>query len=238
MKPDKRILLLIVLAGIVIGFYAFDLGQFLDLAYFKQQHSLLVDYRNSYPIRSVAVFFAVYIMVTSASLPGAGILAIAAGSIFGVVWGTIIASFASAIGGSFALLLIRYLFRDIVQYLFAAKLAIVNRRIEQDGAFYLFTLRFIPVFPYFVINLLMALTPIRVTTFYWVTQVGMLAGLAVLVNAGTEIAKINGLADIFSPGLIFSLCLLGIFPLFARLCVRFLKARYAGQSRITQDLHG
>ena len=203
------------MACLIIGYFIFDLGQFLNLAYLKQQHGLLVDYKTAFPLKAALVFFMAYVVVTGISLPGAGVLTIAGGAVFGILWGTIISSFASAIGATIALIITRYLFRDVVQRRFAVRLAVINKGIELDGAFYLFLLRLTPV-PFFIINLLMALTPIRVASFYLTTQIGMLAGLIVLVNAGSQIAKINTVADIFSPGVLLSLVLLGVFPLIAK----------------------
>ena len=181
-------------------------------------------YRTN-PLQTMAAFFLVYVAATGLSLPGATILTLAAGAIFGLLWGTVIVSFASSIGATLAFLASRYLLRDSIQAKFGDKLKAINAGIEKDGAFYLFTLRLVPAFPFFVINLVMGLTSIKTRTFYWVSQLGMLAGTIVYVNAGTQIAQIESAAGILSPALIASFTLLGIFPLIAKKIVAVIKAR-------------
>ena len=163
--------------------------------------------------------------MTGLSLPGAAIMTLVGGAIFGLLWGTVIVSFASAIGATLAFLASRYLFRDAIQAKFGDKLGAINRGVEKEGAFYLFALRLVPAFPFFVINLVMGLTPMKTWTYYWVSQLGMLAGTIVYVNAGTQIARIESLAGLVSPGLIGSFVLLGVFPLIAKRVVDWLKAR-------------
>ena len=171
------------------------------------------------------IFFLTYVLVTGLSLPAASILTLAGGAVFGVLIGTVLVSFASTIGATLAFLASRFLFRDFIQNRFADKLQIINQGIEKDGAFYLFTLRLVPVFPFFIINLVMGLTPIRTLTFALVSQIGMLAATIVYVNAGTQLAKVNGLGDILSPQLIASFVLLGVFPLITKKSVDLFRSR-------------
>ncbi|MFL6664688.1 MAG: FAD-dependent oxidoreductase, partial [Rhizobacter sp.] len=171
---------------------------------------------HAHPLHTIAVFLAVYVAVTALSLPGATIMTLAAGAIFGLVAGTILVSFASSLGAVLAFLAARYLLRDTVQARFGARLAEIDRGVEREGAFYLFTLRLVPLFPFFLINLLMGLTRMKAGTFYLVSQLGMLAGTVVYVNAGTQLARIGSAAGILSPGLVGSFVLLGIFPLIAK----------------------
>ena len=221
----SRIALVIILVAAISAFFAFDLGQYLTLEYFKSQQQAIEAYRQSHPLATALGFFLIYVAVTGLSLPGAAIMTLAVGAIFGLGWGTLIVSFASTIGATLAFLVSRLLLKDMVQRRFGDKLKAANRGIEKDGAFYLFTLRLVPAFPFFVINLVMGLTPIRTWTFYWVSQVGMLAGTLVYVNAGTQLAQLQSLSGILSPGLIISFTLLGVFPLLARKAVEIFKAR-------------
>jgi pyruvate/2-oxoglutarate dehydrogenase complex dihydrolipoamide dehydrogenase (E3) component/uncharacterized membrane protein YdjX (TVP38/TMEM64 family) len=223
----RRILLLIAIATLVAAFFAFDLGQYLTLEYFKTQQAAIDAYRQAHFWQTVMVFFAIYVAVTGLSLPGAALMTLVAGAIFGLLWGTLIVSFASTLGATLAFLVSRFLLRNMVQSRFADRLQAVNRGIAKDGALYLFTLRLVPAFPFFVINLVMGLTPIRPLSFYWVSQVGMLAGTVVYVNAGTQIAQIESLRGILSADLIVSFTLLGLFPLIAKKAVDLIKARKA-----------
>jgi pyruvate/2-oxoglutarate dehydrogenase complex dihydrolipoamide dehydrogenase (E3) component/uncharacterized membrane protein YdjX (TVP38/TMEM64 family) len=221
----SRLIVALVIVAAVVAFFAFDLGRFLTLDYLKSQQAAIDAQFRAHPVATAAVFFAAYVAVTGLSLPGAAIMTLAAGAVFGLLWGTIIVSFASSIGATIAFLASRFLFREAVQAKFGEKLSAINRGIERDGPFYLFTLRLVPVFPFFVINLVMGLTKLRTWTFYWVSQLGMLLGTVVYVNAGTQLAKIDSLRGILSPGLLFSFVLLGIFPLVAKKIVDVVKAR-------------
>lgn len=220
-----RFIVLLVIAVLVAAFFALDLGRFLSLDYFKAQQAAIDAYYRENPLRTVLAFFLVYVAVTGLSLPGAAIMTLVGGAIFGLLWGTVIISFASSIGATLAFLASRFLLRDVIQRKFGDKLKAVNAGVEKEGGFYLFTLRLVPVFPFFVINLVMGLTPIKTWTFYWVSQVGMLLGTIVYVNAGTQIAKIESLRGILSPGLLLSFALLGMFPLIAKKIVDVMKAR-------------
>ena len=220
-----RITLLVTVVILVAAFFLFDLGRYFNLEYLKQQQAVMDAFYGRQPLTTVFYYFLLYIIITGLSLPGAAILTLAGGAIFGLLWGTVIVSFASTIGATLAFLFSRYLFRDAIQGRYAEKLAAINKGVREEGAFYLFTLRLVPIFPFFIINLVMGLTTIRVLTFFLVSQVGMLAGTIVYVNAGTQIAKIEQLKDIASPELILSFVLLGIFPLLAKKTVDYLKRR-------------
>jgi pyruvate/2-oxoglutarate dehydrogenase complex dihydrolipoamide dehydrogenase (E3) component/uncharacterized membrane protein YdjX (TVP38/TMEM64 family) len=220
-----RIALLVVFLALVIAFFAFDLQRFFSIDYFKAQHAAFEHVYRESPLLTVAVFFAIYVVVTGASLPGAALMTLVAGALFQLVWGTIIVSFASTIGATLAFLASRFLFRDWVQARFGDKLRAINAGVAREGAFYLFTLRLVPLFPFFVINLVMGLTPMRTRTFYWASQLGMLAGTIVYVNAGTRIAQIESLKGILSPGLLISFAVLGVFPLLAKRIVAVFRAR-------------
>jgi pyruvate/2-oxoglutarate dehydrogenase complex dihydrolipoamide dehydrogenase (E3) component/uncharacterized membrane protein YdjX (TVP38/TMEM64 family) len=220
-----RILLAVVLAAAVATFFVLDLGRFLSLDFFKAQQAAIEAYRAANPLSSAAVFFLVYVAVTALSLPGAAVMTLLGGAILGLAWGTLIISFASTIGATLAFLVSRFLLHDWVQARFGGRLKTVNEGIRKDGALYLFTLRLVPIFPFFVINLVMGITPIRTWTFYWVSQIGMLAGTLVYVNAGTQLARIESARGILSPEVLVSFALLGIFPLLARKLVQAVRRR-------------
>ena len=226
----RRLLLIAALAGLVLAYFALDLGRFLSLDYFKSQQLTIEAWRAAQPLQAALMFFATYVAVTGLSLPGATVMTLVAGAVFGLFWGLLLVSFASSLGATLAFLVSRFLLRDWVQQRFGDRLRAINAGVEKEGGLYLFTLRLVPVFPFFVINLLMALTPIRTRTFYWVSQIGMLAGTLVYVNAGTQLARIDSLAGILSPALLGSFVLLGVFPLLARRIVAALAARkvYSG----------
>ncbi len=229
---DKRLLILI-LAALIAGFFIFDLGRFFSLEYLKSQQAALDAVYQNNPFLTILVFFLIYVAVAALSLPGAAILTLAAGAIFGLFTGTLIASFASSIGATLAFLASRFICRDMILQKFGSRLETFNENIDRDGAFYLFTVRLVPVFPFFIVNLVMGLTRLKTGVFYIVSQIGMLAGTIVFVNAGTQLAKIDSLGGILSPGLIFSFALLGIFPLIAKKLVDFFKARkvYEGYTK-------
>ncbi|MFO1310906.1 MAG: FAD-dependent oxidoreductase [Burkholderiales bacterium] len=209
----------------VTAYFALDLGRFLSLDYVKSQRDQLEAWRNARPLVAAAIAFAIYVAVAALSLPGAAVMTIAVGAVFGLAWGTVIASFASSIGATLAFLASRFLFRDSVQARFGDRLATIDAGIRREGAFYLFTLRLVTVIPFFVINLLMGVTPIRTWTFYWVSQVGMLAGTLVFVNAGTQLARIDSLSGILSPALLASFTAIGLLPLVARKGLDLARAR-------------
>ena len=224
MKPGK-IILLVALLGLIASFFIFDLGQYFNLAFLKARQAEIEGYYVNNPTKTILLFFFTYVLVTGLSLPAASIVTLAGGAIFGVLIVTILVSFASTIGATLAFMASRYLFRDFVQDRFANNLKVINQGIEKDGALYLFTLRLVPVFPFFIINLVMGLTPIRTLTYALVSQVGMLPATIVFVNAGTQLAKIEEAGDILSPQLLASFILLGIFPLIAKKSVDLIRSR-------------
>jgi mercury(II) reductase len=221
----SRIAVAVVVATLAILFFAFDLGQYLTLAELKARHAAFQSYYQDHTVLTLGIYALIYIVVTALSLPGAAVMTLAGGALFGFWAGLVVVSFASSIGATLAFLVARFLLRDSVQRKFGQRLKAINRGVERDGPFYLFTLRLVPIFPFFVINLAMALTPIRTGMFYIVSQIGMLPGTAVFVNAGTRLARIDSLGGILSPGLLFSFALLGIFPLIAKKFVNWLKTR-------------
>ena len=221
----RKLLLLAVLIALVAAFFALDLGRFFSLDYIRAARDDFAALFQAHPLQVIGAFFGIYVAVTALSLPGAVILTLLAGAIFGLWVGTLVVSFASSIGATLAMLVSRYLLRDAVKSKFGTRLADIDRGIEREGAFYLFTLRLVPVFPFFVINLLMGLTSMKAATFYWVSQLGMLAGTLVYVNAGTQLAQIRSLQGILSPGLIGSFVLLGLFPLVAKKIVDIVQRR-------------
>ncbi|MCM8613001.1 bifunctional TVP38/TMEM64 family protein/FAD-dependent oxidoreductase [Accumulibacter sp.] len=227
---SKKIVILALIVVAVVAYFQLGLGQYLDLDALKTQQAALGDHYRQHPWQVAGFYFTAYIAITALSLPGAALLTLAGGAIFGLLWGTVIVSFASSIGATLAFLAARFLLRDWVGARFGERLKAVDEGIRRDGAFYLFTLRLIPVFPFFLVNLLLGLTAMKARTFYWVSQAGMLAGTVVYVNAGTQLARIDSLAGIVSPGLLASFALLGLFPLLARKIVDTVQARqvYAG----------
>ncbi len=221
----KKLAILAVLAAIIAAYFVFDLGQYLTLEGIKQLVTQWEAFYADNPVMVIAGFFAAYVAVTAASLPGAAIMTLAAGALFGVVTGTILVSFASTLGATLAFLSSRYVLRDSIEARFGERLKAINAGMERDGAFYLFSLRMIPAFPFFVVNLVMGLTRIRTLTYVWVSQIGMLLGTAVYVNAGTQLARIESLSGIASPGVLGSFVLLGIAPWLAKLVIGLIKRR-------------
>lgn len=213
---NKRIALLVLLAAAIAAYFWFDLGTVLSLENFKQSQTDIVAAKDANPLFYIGGFFLIYVIVTALSLPGAAIMSLVAGALFGVITGTILVSFASTIGATLAFLSARFLLRDWVQSKFGERLKAIDDGIARDGAFYLFTIRLIPLFPFFVVNLLMGLTRIKTRTFYWVSQIGTFPATIVFVNAGTQISKIESTAGLLSPPLIGSFVLLGLFPWIAR----------------------
>ena len=221
----KKALLVLILVGAIAAYFLFDLGQYLSLESFKARQAEIVAAKNANPLLYIAGFFLLYVAVTGLSIPGAAIMSLVAGALFGLVLGTVIVSFASTIGATLAFLSSRYLLRDWVQGKFGERLRAIDNGLAKDGAFYLFTLRLIPVFPFFVINLLMGLTRIKIWTFFWVSQLGMLAATIVFVNAGTQISQIESTSGLLSPTLIGSFIALALFPWAAKALIGFVNRR-------------
>lgn len=221
----SKVVLVLVIVAMVIAYFAFDLGRFLNPEFLKQQQENISTYYHNNPSRTILLYFFIYVVMAALSLPGAIWVTLIGGAIFGVAVGTIIVSFASSIGATLAFLVARFLLRDWVQNRFGGRLDAINQGIERDGAFYLFTLRMVPIFPFWLINLLMGLTPIRTWVFYVVSQIGMFPATVIYVNAGSQLAQIDSLSSILSPGLLISLSLLGIFPLLAKKIIEYINTK-------------
>ena len=237
----KQLIILIFLAVLLALFFGLDLGQYFTLEYMKARQAELEAATRQNPLGMGMLFFLIYVAVTALSLPGAAVMSLAIGAVFGLIWGVVLVSFASTLGATLAFLIARFLLRDVVQDRFGDRLAAINAGVEKDGAFYLFGLRLVPIFPFFIINLVMGLTPIRTWTFAWVSQIGMFAGTIVYINAGTQLGRIESLSGILSPSLLFSFALLGVFPLIARKVLEAIKARrvlsgYARPDRFDTNL--
>ncbi len=225
----KRLVLLAVVVVLIAIFFAFDLQRFLTIEYLGARGEAIVAFKEANTWTTIAVFFVAYVTVTGLSLPGATLMTLIAGALFGLATGVVIVSFASSIGATLAFTIARFLFRDAVRQRFERALAAIDKGIDKDGAFYLFALRLVPAFPFFAVNLAMSVTPISTWTFYWVSQAGMLLGTVVYVNAGAELGQIESvsLAGILTPQLIASFALLGLFPLIARKVLAHVKGRKA-----------
>ena len=221
----KKIVIVLVIIGLIAAFKIFNLGDYLSLSYIKESQQNFQDLYAKNSAAVIAGYMLIYIIVTALSLPGAAVMTLAGGAVFGFITGFVAVSFASTIGATLACFVSRFILRDWVQGKIGDKLKTVNDGVEREGAFYLFTLRLIPVFPFWLINLAMGLTKMPLKTFYWVSQVGMLAGTAVYVNAGKELGKIDSLSGILSPGLIISFVLLGLFPITAKKSIAFYKKK-------------
>ena len=220
-----KIAVVAVIALVVVAFLWFDLGRYLDLEQLKARQADIDAFYREHPVVVLATYFLAYVAITGLSLPGAAIMTLAGGAVFGLLWGTVVVSFASTLGATVAFIASRYILRDAIQRRYGDRLKAINAGVERDGAFYLFTMRLVPAFPFFIINLVMGLTPMRTFTFAFVSQLGMLPGTIVYVNAGTQLGRIESLQGILSPGLIGSFVLLGVFPLIAKWVVGFVQAR-------------
>ena len=221
----RQIMLLLLLALVIGAFVALDLGRYLSFEQLKASQASFNQLYAQQPFTVAAVYFGVYVLATALSFPGAVIITLAGGAVFGLGWGLLIVSFASTLGATLAFWASRFVLRDWVESRFGQRLADINAGVDKEGAFYLFTLRLIPVVPFFLINLLMGLTRMKSWTYYWVSQLGMLAGTAVYVNAGTQLAQLDSVQGILSPALLGSFVLLGIFPLLARRVVAAIQKR-------------
>ena len=207
---------LAVVLVLIAAFFATGLHRYFTLENLRASRAAIVAYRDAQPLLASAAFFGLYVTFAALSLPASGLMTVAAGAIFGLAWGLALVSFASAIGATLAFLVSRFVLHDVIQRRFGDKLKAINAGVRRDGAFYLFTMRLIPAFPFFIINPVMGLTPIRTWTFYWVSQVGMLPLTAIFVYAGQELARIGSPREILSPTLLTALVLIGLFPLIAR----------------------
>lgn len=229
----KKLLFIGIIAALIASVFIFDLTQYLNLELLKQQREQLTQLFTEQPLLMFGGYFALYVVCTALSIPGATVLTLGAGAIFGLAWGLLLASFASSVGALLAFLSARWLLHDWVQERFSKRLKTINEGVQRDGAFYLLSLRLVPLFPFFVINLVMGLTKIKTWTYYWVSQLGMFLATAVYVNAGTQLAQVNSLGDVVSADLLGALVLLGIVPIVAKFILGFLKKRraYHGYSK-------
>jgi dihydrolipoamide dehydrogenase len=225
----RKLIFVAIIAALIASVFIFDLTQYLTLEQLKQQRTELSNLFAEQPLLMFGGYFALYVLCTALSIPGATILTLGAGAIFGLAWGLLLASFASSVGALLAFLSARWLLHDWVQERFRQRLKTINEGVQRDGAFYLLSLRLVPLFPFFVINLVMGLTKIKTWTYYWVSQVGMLLATAVYVNAGTQLAEVESLGDVLSADLLGALVLLGLVPLIAKLILTLLKKRRAYQ---------
>ena len=221
----KKVFLVLALGVLIALFFAFDLGRFFSLEHAKSVQGEFAALYQAQPALVIGAYFAIYVAVAALSLPGAAILTLVAGAIFGLAVGTVVVSFASSVGATLAMLVSRYLLREAVKSRFTSLVSDIDKGVEREGAFYLFTLRLVPLFPFFVVNLVMGLTKMAAGRFYWVSQLGMLAGTIVYVNAGTQLAQITSIKGILSPALIGSFVLLGVFPLIAKKLIDIVKSR-------------
>ncbi len=224
-KYINKIIIVLVVIGFIAAFKIFNIGDYLSLSYIKESQEKFEILYTGHRTTVIAGYMGIYILVTSLSLPGAAVMTLAGGAFFGLLAGTIIVSFASTIGATLACFVSRFILRDWIQGKFGNKLKTVNEGIAKEGTLYLFTLRLIPVFPFWLINLVMGLTKMPLRTFFWVSQIGMLAGTIVFVNAGKELAKIDSLSGILSPTLILSFVILGLFPITAKKLLALYKKR-------------
>ena len=221
----RKILVLAALVVLVVLFFAYDLQQFLTLDYLKAQRDFLQELHDTKTFLFILAYFLFYILLTALNLPGAVFATLAGGMFMGFWPALVVISLASTIGATLACMLSRYLLRDWVRKKFGSRLERVNRGVEEEGAFYLFTMRLIPAIPFFLVNMAMGLTPMRLRTYFWVSQLGMLPGTAVYVNAGTQLGRISSPGDILSWQMLLSFALLGVFPLAAKKVVRSFRAR-------------
>ena len=226
----SRWIALVVVASLIGAFFQYDLGNYLTLENIKSEQEALRGLVDTNPAEFIAGYFFIYVAVTALSIPGAAVMTLVAGALFGLWWGLLIVSFASTIGATLAMVIARWLFKQEVESRFKNQISTINKGIEKDGAFYLFTLRLVPAFPFFAINLAMALTSMNVITFFLVSQVGMLAGTFVFINAGTELAQVSNPSEVLSAELLMSFALLGVFPLLAKWFVDWINAQrvYSG----------
>ncbi|MGI9324209.1 MAG: TVP38/TMEM64 family protein [Pseudomonadales bacterium] len=224
-RGNFKLLLIGLLAFAIAAFFYFDLNQYLSLERLQTGRAALSTWVEQNPLLSRAGYFGGYVLVAALSLPGAAIMTLAAGALFGLLWGFVLVSFASALGATLAMLLARKLVGEWVQHRYEPQLANVNAGLERDGGFYLFSLRMVPLFPFFVINLVMGLTRMPTWPFYWISQLGMIPGTLVYVFAGTQLAGVHSAGDILSPGLLIAFTLLGLFPLLAKKGLEFYKSR-------------
>jgi len=219
----KKIILISTVLILFSSYFYFDLGNFLSLGYIKESQNSFQSHYLENPITTLLIFFIIYTLITAVSFPGAAVLTLLAGALFGIVVGTIVVSFASTIGATIAMLFSRYMFHDYVKEKLKKSYKKINDGIKKEGAFYLFTLRLVPIFPFFLINIAMGLTNMKLWTYYWISQIGMFAGTIVYVNAGSQLSNINSLSGILSFNIIVSFVILGVFPYIAKKSIEIYK---------------
>lgn len=217
--------LLVLLIGTLVLFFVFDGSQYLQLDYIKQQQNIIHKFYLQHQLLVLAIFFLIYTLFTALSLPAAAVLTLLSGALFGALLGTVVVSFASSVGATCAFLLARFVARDFIQQRYQTQLAKINEGFNKEGALYLFALRLVPAFPFFMVNVMTALVPMKARTFYWVSQLGMLPGTFVYVYTGTQLAEVESLSDIVSPQLLFAFALLGLFPLVAKKAIAYIRTR-------------
>jgi uncharacterized membrane protein YdjX (TVP38/TMEM64 family) len=220
-----KILLLVAMISIIVALHTFGFTDYLSFEFIKSQQNEFIQYYSTHKISTVLTFSAIYILSTALSIPGAAALTLLAGALFGLWVGFIVVSFSSTIGATLAFLASRFILRETVQNKFSARLQTINQGVQKEGAFYLFSLRLIPIFPFFVINLVMGLTPMRTVTFFFASQLGMVPGTLVYVNAGTQLGQLESLKGILSPSLILSFALLAALPIILKKLLSVLKKR-------------
>lgn len=226
----RKIVVVVAIASLLFAFFALGFDRYLSLDFLQSQRTALSDYYGANPVRAVLVFFAAYVAVTGLSLPGAAVMTLVAGAVFGLAWGTVVVSLASTAGATLAFLVSRYLLREPLRRRLGRRLMAIDGGMREEGGFYLFGLRLVPAFPFFLVNLAMGLTSIRTSTFFFVSQAGMLPGTIVYVNAGTQLANVHSLGDVLSPALVVSFAVLGLFPLVTRKLLAALEARRAARA--------
>jgi len=225
-KHSKKIIVLVVMAVLVASFFAFGLHHVFTLDYIKSKELAFREFYAAHPLQTLLSYMGIYIVATALSFPGASVITLIGGALFGVLSGTVVVSIASTIGATLAFTVSRFLLRDYVQTHFADRVEKINEGVRKDGGFYLFTLRLVPIFPFFLINLAMGLTAIKTWRYYWVSQIGMLPGTIVYVNAGTQLGQLESLKGILSPAVLMSFVLLGVFPLIAKKMVDALRRQH------------
>ncbi len=222
-KNIMRFIVVLCLLFVIAAFWKLKLTEYLSLESIRVQQTAIKGYYIQYPFLTVGIFFLAYILITALSFPGAAVMTILGGALFGFWQGVIIASFASSIGATLAFVLARFLMRDWIQGRYHNQLKILNDGFKKEGAFYLFTLRVVPAFPFFLVNILASIMPVKIVHFYGISQLGMLPGTIVYVFAGTELAKISSISGILSPTLFIAFILLGLFPIMAKKIIHQLR---------------
>lgn len=219
-RLTSRIFFALMLIGIILYAYESGIDEYFTLEFVQSQRIRLQDFYDTKPYVALTLFFLTYVLVAAFSIPGATVLTLLAGFLFDVLVGAVVVSFASSIGATLAFLTSRFLLRDLIMRSFSAQLANARQKLRQDGAYYLFALRLVPVFPFFVVNLIMGITPISVRSFYWVSQLGMFPATLIYTNAGARLGSIENFRDVMSPAVLGSFVLLGVFPLMMRVVLR------------------